>query len=65
MMEKVERAAAWKKTNHSDLDIEVDGGINPETARIALDHGATVLVAGTSIFHTKDYAAAIRALKGE
>jgi ribulose-phosphate 3-epimerase len=65
MMEKVDRAAAWKKQHQSSLDIEVDGGINPETARIAIEHGANVLVAGTSIFHTKDYAAAIRALRGQ
>jgi ribulose-phosphate 3-epimerase len=65
MMEKVERAAAWKKANRSNLDIEVDGGINSDTARIAIEHGANVVVAGTSIFHTKDYAAAIRALRGE
>jgi ribulose-phosphate 3-epimerase len=65
MMEKVQRAAAWKKANKPSLDIEVDGGINPDTARIAIEHGANVLVAGTSIFHTKDYAAAIRALRGE
>jgi ribulose-phosphate 3-epimerase len=64
MMEKIDRATGWKKTNKSNLDIEVDGGINPETAKISIDHGANVLVAGTSIFHTKDYAAAIRALRG-
>ncbi|HEY4281990.1 MAG TPA: ribulose-phosphate 3-epimerase [Chthoniobacterales bacterium] len=65
MMEKVDRAAAWKKQRQSSLDIEVDGGINPETARISTEHGANVLVAGTSIFNTKDYAAAIRALRGK
>jgi ribulose-phosphate 3-epimerase len=65
MMDKVDRAAAWKRTNDSNFDIEVDGGINPETARISIKHGANVLVAGTSIFHTKDYCAAIRALRGE
>src|SRR5437588_1267973 len=46
MMEKVDRAKAWKKANRSSLDIEVDGGINPETARVSIDHGANVLVAG-------------------
>jgi ribulose-phosphate 3-epimerase len=64
MMEKVDRAAAWKKSHQSSFDIEVDGGINPETARISVEHGANVLVAGTSIFHTKDYGEAIRALRG-
>ena len=64
MMDKVRRAAEWKQTHNPNLDIEVDGGINAETARVSLDHGANVLVAGTSVFHTKDYAAAIRALRG-
>jgi ribulose-phosphate 3-epimerase len=65
MMEKVEHAAKWKETNNPSLDLEVDGGINPDTARTSIDHGANVLVAGTSIFHTKDYGAAMRALRGE
>ena len=64
MMEKVRRAAEWKGAHNPNLDIEVDGGINSETARISLDHGANVLVAGTSVFHTKDYAAAIQELRG-
>ena len=42
------------------LDIEVDGGINPMTARIAYDEGANVFVAGTSIFGKKDRIAAIK-----
>ena len=41
------------------LDIEVDGGINHYTARIAFDAGANVFVAGTSIFGKKDRVAAI------
>ena len=64
MMEKVRRAAEWKRAHKPNLDIEVDGGINAETARISIEHGANVLVAGTSVFHTKDYAAAIRELRG-
>jgi ribulose-phosphate 3-epimerase len=43
----------------------VDGGINPETARVSIQNGANVLVAGTSIFKSPDYAAEIRALRGE
>ena len=42
------------------LDIEVDGGINPYTARLAFESGANVFVAGTSIFGKKDRAAAIK-----
>src|SRR5678816_1000363 len=64
-MEKVRRAAAWNKSREHKIDIEVDGGINPKTARISVENGANVLVAGTSIFKSADYAAEIRALRGE
>jgi ribulose-phosphate 3-epimerase len=59
-MEKVKRA----KSLNTKIDIEVDGGINPETARVSIENGANVLVAGTSIFRTNDYAKAIRDLRG-
>src|SRR3990167_1581031 len=42
------------------LDIEVDGGINPYTARVAYDEGANVFVAGTAIFGKKDRIGAIK-----
>jgi ribulose-phosphate 3-epimerase len=64
-MEKVRRAAAWNKSRERKIDIEVDGGITPETARISIENGANVLVAGTSIFQSNDYAKAIRELRGE
>jgi ribulose-phosphate 3-epimerase len=64
-LEKVRRARDWKAKNNAALDIEVDGGINPETARVSIENGANVLVAGTSIFKSEDYAAEIRALRGE
>jgi ribulose-phosphate 3-epimerase len=64
-MEKVRRVRNWKAKNNSAIDIEVDGGINPETARASIENGANVLVAGTAIFKSGDYAAEIRALRGE
>ncbi len=42
------------------LDIEVDGGINHYTARIAFEAGANVFVAGTAIFGKNDRAASIK-----
>jgi ribulose-phosphate 3-epimerase len=49
-----------------DIDLEVDGGIVPETARRAIDAGADALVAGTATFRggPGQYAANIRALRG-
>ena len=43
--------------------VEVDGGINPETAPLAVEAGADVLVAGSAIFNADDYGEAIRALR--
>jgi ribulose-phosphate 3-epimerase len=63
-MAKVKRAADWNKSRERKIDIEVDGGINPETARVSIQNGANVLVAGTSIFRTQDYGEAIRELRG-
>jgi ribulose-phosphate 3-epimerase len=64
-MEKVSRAATWNQSHEHKIDIEVDGGINPKTAQISVENGANVLVAGTSIFSSRDYAKAIRELRGE
>ena len=64
-MEKVKRAAKWNESRSRQLDVEVDGGINAKTASVCIENGANVLVAGTSIFKTDDYAKAIRDLRGE
>ena len=45
-------------------DIEVDGGLNPETARLCIEAGANVLVAGSSVFKASDPASVIKALRG-
>jgi ribulose-phosphate 3-epimerase len=63
MMGKVRRAAELRDSLGVNYDIEVDGGINPDTAQLSLANGAHVLVAGTSIFRSDDYAATIRALR--
>ena len=44
-------------------EIEVDGGINPETAKLCIDAGATVLVAGSAVFQANDPATMIRNLR--
>ncbi len=48
------------------IDLEVDGGINPETAKRCIAAGADAFVAGTSVFKDgpEKYAANIRALRG-
>jgi len=46
-----------------DVRIEVDGGIDPETAPVVVSYGADTLVAGTAVFGRPDRAAAIEALR--
>jgi len=45
------------------IDLEVDGGIKPGTARQVVEAGADVLVAGRAVFNAPDYAAAIDAIR--
>ena len=63
MMEKVEKLRAEIERRGLCIDIQVDGGINPETAKIAANAGANVLVAGSSVFKAQDRRAAIDALR--
>ena len=46
------------------IDLEVDGGINADTAKQVIAAGADVLVAGTAVFKEKNYAEAIQRLRG-
>ncbi len=63
MLEKVSKIRAEAERLGQDLDIQVDGGINPETAKLAVAAGANVLVAGSSVFNASDRRAAIDALR--
>ena len=65
-LRKIEAVAKQIAKHNLDIRLEVDGGIDPETARQAVDAGANVLVAGTAAFKggPGQYAANIRALRG-
>ncbi len=62
-IDKVRRLRAMLDARKLNVDIEVDGGINPHTAKDVVAAGATVLVAGNAVFKSKDYRAAIDALR--
>ena len=62
-LEKVKNIKAEIDRRKLTIDIEIDGGITPETAPLAIAAGANVLVAGSAIFG-HDYAKAIAALRG-
>jgi len=66
-LKKIEAIANRIAKENLDVLIEVDGGIDAETAPLAVSAGANVLVAGTAAFRggPSAYAANIRALKGE
>jgi len=48
---------------NSTTKVQVDGGINPETAKLVRDAGVDVIVAGTSVFRSTDPAAALSQLR--
>ena len=66
-LRKIEAIARRIAKQSLEAIVEVDGGIDPETARQAVDAGATALVAGTAVFRggPAAYAANIKALRGE
>lgn len=51
---KIKELRSMIDERNLSTEIEVDGGINEETAKICIDAGATVLVAGSAVFHAKD-----------
>ncbi|MFC4184645.1 ribulose-phosphate 3-epimerase [Saccharococcus thermophilus] len=64
VLPKIRQVAQFVKERNLSVEIEVDGGINAETARLCVEAGANVLVAGSAIYNKRDRAAAIRALRG-
>ena len=61
-LEKIRRLRAM--IGRRPIRIEVDGGITPETAPLAVGAGASVLVAGSAVFGRPPYNSAIAALRG-
>jgi ribulose-phosphate 3-epimerase len=65
-LKKIEEIRRMIDASGRTIDLQVDGGINPETAREVIAAGADVLVAGSAVFKgdASAYAANIRALRG-
>ena len=61
--DKIRALSAEIKRQNLKVEIEVDGGINEQTARLCADAGATVLVAGSFLFNAPDIKAAVEGLK--
>ena len=56
---KITWISEWAEENGREVEISVDGGVNPVTGKQCTDAGATVLVAGSSLFKLDDMAPAI------
>ncbi|MDH4099576.1 MAG: ribulose-phosphate 3-epimerase [Nitrospirota bacterium] len=61
-LDKIGRAA--RMTTGRSIEIEVDGGVKADNSRQVVDAGATILVAGSAVFHSADYGKTIAAMKG-
>jgi ribulose-phosphate 3-epimerase len=67
LLDKIRDARTMIDAQNRPIDLEVDGGINPETAKQVIAAGANVLVAGTAVFKggPAQYASAISSLRGD
>jgi len=63
VLPKIRQVKEMADAVNPNLEIEVDGGVNEETAKLCVEAGATVLVAGSAVFNKEDRAAAIAQLK--
>ena len=62
-LDKIKAIREECKRQGLDIDIEVDGGINAETAPLAIEAGASVLVAGNFLFSADDMTAKVKEIK--
>jgi ribulose-phosphate 3-epimerase len=67
LLDKISEARRMIAATGRHIDLEIDGGVTPITARDCIAAGANVLVAGTAVFKggEENYAASIQAIRGE
>ncbi|WP_029268912.1 ribulose-phosphate 3-epimerase [Virgibacillus alimentarius] len=53
-IDKIKQIASWREKFNYSYDIEVDGGVNTKTAKLCIDAGADILVAGSAVFNRSD-----------
>ncbi|WP_173916525.1 ribulose-phosphate 3-epimerase [Halobacillus sp. Marseille-Q1614] len=63
VLDKIQQINEWRREEGYSFEIEVDGGVNKDTAKMCTEAGADVLVAGSAVFNEKDRKAAIEAIK--
>ncbi|EKN63836.1 ribulose-phosphate 3-epimerase [Schinkia azotoformans] len=64
VLPKIKTVADMIHERGLDIEIEVDGGVNSETAKLCIEAGANVLVAGSAVFNKEDRKKAIEAIRG-
>ena len=62
-IEKITKLRNYRDSKKLDFDIEADGGIKVENSILVSDAGSDILVVGTAILESEDYADTIRKLK--
>ena len=63
-LNKIATSNQWRQEQNLSYVIEVDGGVNEETARLCEEAGADVVVAGSAVFNAVDRQLAIQKIKG-
>ena len=54
VLDKIKKLKKIQKENNLNFDIEIDGGINFDNNKLAIEAGANILVSGTSVFKNND-----------
>jgi ribulose-phosphate 3-epimerase len=63
VLPKIRQVKELADSLNPELEIEVDGGVNEETAKLCVEAGANVLVAGSAVFNKEDRGSAIKSLR--
>ncbi|MBS1982852.1 MAG: ribulose-phosphate 3-epimerase [Bdellovibrionales bacterium] len=64
-LRKAGEIKSWLKKSAPHVQLQIDGGVSAENAPAARKLGVDILVAGSAVFGSKDYAASIRSLRGQ
>jgi ribulose-phosphate 3-epimerase len=64
VLPKIKRVKELAAEKGAAIEIEIDGGVNSETAKLCIEAGATVLVAGSAVYNQEDRKKAIELIRG-
>jgi ribulose-phosphate 3-epimerase len=64
VLPKIKKVKELAEEKGAAIEIEIDGGVNQETAKLCIEAGATVLVAGSAVYNQEDRKKAIELIRG-